>query len=701
MKQIRFLISILILFFAAPLNVHAAALPDEDILAEEESAADTAVFTCIRKNGDIFHSFIRGDGVHVLFLPADFPGGNLTVSCASSGKMKTSSIGRVNPNAGTISGNLPGRCITISYTDGSKLRLLVQTSSLPSLAVTLDGVTLDEVHLDKSIKHPVALTTLYDPENSKYNLSVTGGEFKGRGNTSWVCYDKKGFQIKFPQDVSLLGMEPAKKWILLGNASDPSLLRNKLAFDAAKAFPFSFSPDNEFADLWINGDYRGLYLISEKIEINRNRLALSSGNGVLVEYDNVFYEDEDLWFADDYGEHFALKDSENENPDEDFAVFEEKIRALDAALKAKDWEAASGNADMESIASMLILNEYYASKESATTSFFWYLDGEKDKLHAGPAWDFDTCMQDDSKPEEIYVFQNKYYKYLLDFDEFEDVLRAVWEQAADVLLSSADSQDALGSCIADSALINYMRFEVLGTSDAKGHTFLPSWEENLSLQREWLVRRAEKFGIGLICSKRRSIYLGARVSDNSRYADLTLRSSRALQKVVFRVSTDTPPSSKTIEYEAELSENGVWEYRVDLMDFTTAGNYHAEAYVNGSVSQPYAKRDFSVQDLPPMNYKYGGINYRSVFNPLYYAENNPDITAGCGRDSRILFRHFLQHGMKEGRRGNLLFDPEYYAASNLDLKETYGSDDFTPYYLHYITTGRKDGRQGAQKINWP
>ncbi len=137
----------------------ASAAADDEV-EEPLTAADTAVFTCTRNNGDVFHSFKSEDGTHVLFLPADFNTADLTVTCISDVKIKTASCGTMNPGSGTIRGNLKGRSVSVTFADGSETSLLAESSSLPSMAITLYDSTLDDVHEDKDAKHTVALTTV-------------------------------------------------------------------------------------------------------------------------------------------------------------------------------------------------------------------------------------------------------------------------------------------------------------------------------------------------------------------------------------------------------------------------------------------------------------------------------------------------------------------------------------------------------------
>lgn len=88
------------------------------------------------------------------------------------------------------------------------------------------------------------------------------------------------------------------------------------------------------------------------------------------------------------------------------------------------------------------------------------------------------------------------------------------------------------------------------------------------------------------------------------------------------------------------------------------------------------------------------IDYSSVFNADYYADNNKDLLAAFGHDRTALFNHFLNFGMKEGRRASVEFNPAAYKARYKDLRSAFG-DDWKQYYLHYILSGKKEGRRGA------
>ena len=81
-----------------------------------------------------------------------------------------------------------------------------------------------------------------------------------------------------------------------------------------------------------------------------------------------------------------------------------------------------------------------------------------------------------------------------------------------------------------------------------------------------------------------------------------------------------------------------------------------------------------------------------VFNPVEYAEINPDVVAKVGNKDEKLLHHFIEYGMNEGRRANYIFDIEVYMRYNRDVVEKWNGKR-RECYIHYIENGRKEGRR--------
>jgi len=95
-----------------------------------------------------------------------------------------------------------------------------------------------------------------------------------------------------------------------------------------------------------------------------------------------------------------------------------------------------------------------------------------------------------------------------------------------------------------------------------------------------------------------------------------------------------------------------------------------------------------------LNYTtYKGVDYKDVYDPDYYYNNNPDVAAAVGTDRKALVAHFVNYGMNEGRQAIATFDPYVYKGKYSDLKKAYGNG-MKNYYLHYMLYGKNEGRVG-------
>ena len=115
------------------------------------------------------------------------------------------------------------------------------------------------------------LLSLMDKDGSR-DLAGMRARIRGRGNSTWLV-EKKPYRIEMDRETPLLGMEKAKHWLLLANAYDATNLKNKLVFDLAERLFQDWSPEGKFVDVYFNGEYRGLYLLAEKVEVDTGRVA--------------------------------------------------------------------------------------------------------------------------------------------------------------------------------------------------------------------------------------------------------------------------------------------------------------------------------------------------------------------------------------------------------------------------------------------
>jgi len=88
---------------------------------------------------------------------------------------------------------------------------------------------------------------------------------KVRGNSTAMA-PKKPFNLKFASKKNVLGMGSAKKWNLLANCFDASLMRNAIAFDIAHTLGLEYTSEITYAEVWVDGVYKGCYQLCEAVE---------------------------------------------------------------------------------------------------------------------------------------------------------------------------------------------------------------------------------------------------------------------------------------------------------------------------------------------------------------------------------------------------------------------------------------------------
>ena len=274
--------------------------------AEQDSFSCSAV----NRQGSTVRAFFReSDGIWYLAVPSYWD--LAEVELRYSGKVVGTGSGVLDQTSASISGAFArsGDQTVLKTDDGNSVTVTVLQSDLPSVQILLDGVTLDNVHGDKDQKFKGNTVRITGADGSIDVEARNNVELKGRGNSTWRLYEKKGYQLKFPEETSVLGMKQARKWVLLSNASDDSMVRARVVYDAAKQMGMTYVPELKYVDLWIDGDYRGTYLIGEKVELGSSRLDLQDPLGALFERDDAFYGDEDYWVHNKYLDaHFVLKD---------------------------------------------------------------------------------------------------------------------------------------------------------------------------------------------------------------------------------------------------------------------------------------------------------------------------------------------------------------------------------------------------------
>ena len=234
------------------------------------------------------------------------------------------------------------------------------------------------------------------------DITEASAGIRGRGNTTWEFFPKKPYRIKFDEKTSLFGESKNKSWVLLALYNDFSLSKDRLAFTLADAIGTeSFVPSYNYVELYLNGDYKGLYLLTDQVDENKGRTEvkdddfLESGAAevpFLVELD-AYAPDEGVedvdWFSVG-GRAYTVKypEADERYSDAQMQYIKEYIERVEICANAHDLDALCELVDIESFIDYYIISEVMGQPEINWKSVYMHKAvGERMKM--GPLWDFD------------------------------------------------------------------------------------------------------------------------------------------------------------------------------------------------------------------------------------------------------------------------------------------------------------------------
>ena len=270
-------------------------------------------------------------------------------------------------------------------------------------------------------------------------------EIRGRGNYTWNDFDKKPYRLKLDAKTSLLGMKRNKHWALMANADDYlGGLRNTVGYELSRRLGLAWTPAQQPVEVVLNGDYIGLYMLTETIRVEPDRVNVTPqadyetspfvvSGGWLVEIDN-YQEEEQVRTVEGNGQNiFSTYKSPEHLSDEQRTYLTGLINATNAAIYVSDksdnsWE---NYIDPDTLACFYIVQELLDDTESFHGSCFWHKEnGNNTKIMFGPVWDFGNAYH--RTPNRfIYdrpAFTQTWIGEIAKFPHFQEIVLKHWNR---------------------------------------------------------------------------------------------------------------------------------------------------------------------------------------------------------------------------------------------------------------------------------
>lgn len=381
-----------------------------------------------------------------------------------------------------------------------------------------------------SVDYPVAVLNIPENLGKSYEdghiIVIDGGEViesdvsvKVRGNST-ASAEKKPYNVKFPEKVSLFGIEEGKKWSFLANFFDKTLIRNKLALDFASELELDYVSQSSFCEVWVNGKFVGNYLCCEPVSDGKNRVEIDTSKYDFILEVSPFGG----WdFMTGAGVEL-IYDSPEEPTEKQKKHLSELLEKAETAMKSGDPKQYSKYIDVDSFVDLYVMMELFKDVDGYWKSLYFYV--KDDILYAGPPWDFDlTCgnVSTSYKEDNYYDYHNTHghgdgsgdsthglrmvhgwWKILLGDEEFSSLVRERYVELQPLIINLfSDNElgqnriDLLVGANADSFAREYKQNETeynagwdidkcysVYAGESKG-----DYDDNIEFLRGWLEQR--------------------------------------------------------------------------------------------------------------------------------------------------------------------------------------------------------------------
>ena len=371
-------------------------------------------------------------------------------------------------------------------------------------------------------------------------------QIKGRGNSTWNS-DKKPYQIKLGTKADLLQTGSADNeagtWVLLANDADLTLMRNTLIYNLGRELGMEFCTENQWVNLYYDGEYRGCYLLSEKVEIESGRVDITdletqneetnravdlkdlpvetgkTANGATYLYCAGMRSPEDITggylleleiytrveaevcrFITSRGQNVVVKSPEYASKEEMeyiASLYQEWEDAIyNGGVSPTTGKTYSEYVDLRSAAICYLANEISKNQDAFRTSAFFYKDSGDDRMYMGPLWDYDVTLNYSGKmrPTGFDTAKAGLGAALCEFGDFREAVRQVYLEAVypvltDVVLGEADALSGKGEIRSISHYAQLLSDSVACNRLLWQNT--KEWEQEVTQLWEFLAERAE------------------------------------------------------------------------------------------------------------------------------------------------------------------------------------------------------------------
>lgn len=296
-----------------------------------------------------------------------------------------------------------------TFTDSNLPIVLITTDKDPNTNLPLEILDDPKILASmKIIKRPDGSRNYLTDENTAEFLNYNGRiGIEIRGSTSQTLPKKPYGLTTLKADntsnnnVSILGMPVENDWVLNSIAFDPSLIRDYISYNMSRQMG-NYATKTEYCEVLLNGEYKGLYILQEKIKSNENRVNVikiaeidtsvpNVTGGYITKADKTTGGDPIAWTMEETNFIHELPKPENVTPEQNTYIKDEFYKLADNVYNNSLLDGYTSVIDVPSFVDFMLVNELSSNADVYQSSTFFHKD-RNGKLRAGPVWDFNQTF---------------------------------------------------------------------------------------------------------------------------------------------------------------------------------------------------------------------------------------------------------------------------------------------------------------------
>lgn len=298
------------------------------------------------------------------------------------------------------------------------LMQLYQLTNLPTISIHTRNNAIPQ---DKETDIESVITIITQDGQEVWSA---GANIHLRGNAS-MEFPKKPYLIQFNKKQHIMDAPAvAKKWCLIPNYGDKTLMRNLIAYDFSRRFEHEYTPYSRPVDVLLNGEYQGCYQWADHLDNNPHRIPIetltrqdNSGEpltgGYHLEMDGYYYKEPKYFFSSRYHVPVTIKSPTADSiTDQQFQYIQNYFNAMEEKMQSATFsdpqDGYRSMLDFDSFAKHFLIGEL-----SGNTDTYWSMHMYKKRnnplLYCGPEWDFDIAFDNDYRQAPVSNKSNWLY----------------------------------------------------------------------------------------------------------------------------------------------------------------------------------------------------------------------------------------------------------------------------------------------------